>query len=128
MSFLDRVRDILKTKHADLRYTEEEGTIVVHAQTPSGFDVWISEDLIVGYDAWHEHFDTPEEALKCFAFAFSDRCRLKVTYRGSSPYKWILESLEDGQWVEVSTTGLFFFPFWRARRLEYRQNGSLKGG
>ena len=128
MSVLDKVRDGLKTKHADLRYTEADGTIVVHAPAPNGFDVSISEDLVVGYDGWHEHFDTPEKALECFAFGFSDRCRLKVTYRGKFAYKWTLESLEDGQWVEDGTTGLLFFPFWRRPRVEYRQNGLPKGG
>ena len=128
MNVLDRVRDSLKTKYADLRYTEADGTIVVHAPVPNGFDVSISEDLIVGYDGWHEHFDTPEKALECFAFGFSDRCCLKVTYRGTFASKWTLESLVDGQWVEDSTTGLLFFPFWRVPRVEYRQNGLLKGG
>ncbi len=52
---------------------------------------------------------------------------MKVTYRGKSAHKWTLESLEDGQWVEDSTTGLLFFPFWRSERIEYRQNGILKG-
>ena len=128
MCVLERVRDSLKTKHADLRYTESAGTIVVHAPVPGGFDVSISEDLVVGYDGWHEHFDTPDKALECFAFGFSDRCRLKVTYRGKFAYRWTLESLEGGQWVEDSTTGLLLFPFWRRPRVEYRQNGLLKGG
>ena len=128
MSVLDRVRDSLNTKHADLRYTEANGVIVVHAPTPNGFDVSISEGLVVGYDGWHEHFETPEKALACFAFGFSDKCRLKVTYRGKFAHKWTLESLENGQWIEDSTTGLLFFPFWRVERIEYRQNGLLKGG
>jgi hypothetical protein len=128
MSVLDKVRDSLRTKQADLRYTEANGTIVVHAPASNGFEVSISEDLIVGYDGWHEHFDTLEKALECFAFGFVDRCRLKVTYRGTFAYKWTLESLKDGQWIEDSTTGLLFFPFWRAPRVEYRQNGLLDGG
>ena len=126
MSVLDRVRDSLRTKHAELRYTEANGTIIVHAPTPNGFDVSISEDLIVGYDGWHEHFDSPDKALECFAFGFSDQCRLKVTYRGKFAYKWTLESLVDGQWVEDSTTGLLFFPFWRSPRVQFRQNGLPK--
>ena len=128
MSVLEKVRDRLRTKHADLRYTEANGTITVHAPVPAGFDVWISEELIVGYDGWHEHFDTPEKALECFAFGFSDQCRLRVSYRGKFAHKWTLESLVGGQWVEDSTTGLLFFPFWRTARVEYLQNGLLKGG
>lgn len=128
MSVLDQVRDNLKANHSSLRCTEAAGTIIVHALTPGGFDVSISEELIVGYNGWHEQFSTPEEALECFAFGFSDRCRLRVHYCGRRAYKWTVESLEDGRWVEGSTTGLIFIPFWRSRRIEYRQNSPLKGG
>lgn len=40
----------------------------------------ITEDLVVGYGGWHEHFHSPEKALECFAFGFSDQCRLKITW------------------------------------------------
>lgn len=123
MSILDQARDFLETKLPALRYTEAGGRIVVPAATPEGFDVWINERLVVGYGGWHEELDTEDEALACFAFAFSGRCRLKVTLRGTFAYRWTLESLEDGRWVEESTTGLLFFPFWRSRRVEYRRNG-----
>ncbi len=128
MNVIEKVRDSLKTKHTDLRYTEKNGTIVVHALSPNGFDVSISEDLTVRFDGWHEHFDSPEEALECFVFGLSDHCRLKITLRGNSPCKWTLESLEEGKWIEDSTTGLLIVPFWRAERIEYRQNNVVKGG
>ena len=127
MNVLDRVRESLRTKHPDLRYTDAHGAITVHAPAPGGFDVAITADLVVAYDGWHEHFDSPEQALECFAFGFSDQCRLKVSYRGKFAYQWTLEALEDGRWVEDGTTGLVFFPFWRPRRIEYRQNGLLQG-
>lgn len=126
MSVLDRVRDYLKTK--ERHYDDADGTIRVHAAAPDGFDVSVSEDLCVGYDGWHERFDTPEQALECFAFGLSGRSRLKVTYRGEFACKWTVESLEGGHWVEGSTTGLLFVPFWRTPRIEYLQNGELKGG
>jgi len=125
MSVLDTIRDRLKTKHPTLRYTESNGSIVVHAPMPGGFEVSINEGLVVGYDGWHEQFDAEDKALDCFAFGFSDQCRLKVTLRGKLAYKWTLESLVDGTWDEESTTGLLFFPFWRAARIEYRQNNLL---
>lgn len=125
---LDQVRDRLKRERTDLRYVEEAGTIVVPASTSNGFDVSISDDLTVGFDGWHEHFDAPEDAVNCFAFAFSGQCRLKVTYRGKCAHKWTLETLVDGEWVEDSTTGLLFFPYWSPPRVEYRYNGCLNGG
>ena len=48
------------------------------------------------------------------------------TMRGKSACTWTLESLVDGQWVADSTTGLLLFPFWRAWRVEYRQNSLVK--
>ncbi len=126
MSILDQVRDSLRTKHANLRFTEAGGTVVVHAPLPTGFDVSISEHLVVSFGGWHEHFDSPEKALECFAFGLSDRSRLRVTYRGTLACKWTLESLRDDRWIQDSTTGLLLIPFWRAPRIEYRQNGVAK--
>lgn len=128
MSILEQVRDWLKTNHADLRYTEKVGVIIVQSPVPNGFDVSITEDLIVGYDGWHEHCDSPERALECFEFGFSDRCRLKVTYRGKLACMWTVERLEEGRWIRGWTTGLLLFPFWRRARVEYRQNGVVKRG
>lgn len=79
-------------------------------------------EWVVSYDSWHEHFDNKEEALGCFGFAFSENCRLKVCLRGNYPYKWTVESLENGTWTEMSTTGLVFFPFWRRKRVVYKQS------
>jgi hypothetical protein len=128
MNVLDQVRKSLKTKHPDLQFTDSGLSIVVHASKPLGFDVGItggSGQWIVSFDGWHEHIPSDEAALKCFAFGFSDHCRLRVSLRGDFAYKWTMESLEGGQWVEDSTTGLLLFPFWRAGRTEYRGNGLI---
>ncbi len=126
MNLLDQVRDRLNAHHPYLRFTEREGVLTVHAVGPKGFEVSIAENLTVSCGGWHEHFATADEALNCFAFILSGPCRLKVTYRGIFACKWILETLVDDRWGEASTTGLFLFPFWRKRRIEYFQNG--KGG
>ena len=76
----------------------------------------------MGFDGWHEHFDTEEEALNCFEFGLSGNCRLKVVYRGSFAHRWTLESKTDSGWREDSTTGLLVFPFWRRRRAVYLTN------
>jgi hypothetical protein len=127
MTVLDKVRDRLNTKHPELRYTEARGAITVHAPVPAGFSVWITDGLTVGHDGWHEQFDAEDKALACFAFGFSDQCPLKVTLRGAFAHRWTLESLHDGKWLQDSTTGLLLFPFWRRARVEYRQNGLVKG-
>jgi hypothetical protein len=128
MSLLDTIRLELQKKHPDLRFTEENGMLSVDAPVPGGFGVWVTDSLIVGYDGWHKHCQTEDESLAYFASGFSDQCRLKVSFRGSSPHMWTLQTLQDGRWVKHSTTGLPFFPFWRTKRIEYRQNALLKGG
>ena len=120
----------LQKRHPELRYVAEGRSLTVSAPTPNGFDVTLIENdgvYIVAYDGWHEHFESQEEALRCFGSAFSDDFRLRVTLRGDYPYKWTLEHKKDGAWTEWSTTGLFLFPFWRRRRVQYRQNHLNRG-
>lgn len=121
-SVLDQVRDRLRDRHPGVRFTDAGGRIIVHPSNANGFDVTIDAGLTVAFDGWHEQFTSPTDALNCFAFGLSDRCRLKVTLRGLLAHKWTVESLDGGRWVEHSTTGLLFYPFWRAPRVEYRQN------
>ena len=125
MTAIDEIREKLAAKHPELSYEVEDHRICVSAPTPNGFDVSLTEgdgQYVVAFDAWHEHFDSKQTALNCFASGFSDLYRLKVSLRGDYPYKWTLEYLDDGTWTEVSTTGLIFFPFWRKRRVEYLSN------
>jgi hypothetical protein len=65
--------------------------------------------------------------LNCFAFGLSDQCRLKVCLRGGFAYNWTVESKENGNWVEDSTTGLFLFPFWKRKHVCYLRNNLISG-
>jgi hypothetical protein len=117
--------------HPNLRVVETATTIEVPAPSEHGFSVSLHASAFsytVHFEGWHEHFDSPEEALRCFAFAFSGRCRLAISYRGTTPVKWVLEQLRDGQWHAESETGLLLVPFWRRVRVEHRQNSSLALG
>jgi len=110
-------------KHPDLKWEFDGSTISV---TPdNGFTVWLTESeqcCTVGYNGWHEEFSDKSEALNCFAFGLSEKCRLKVFTKGGIEYKWVMEALEDGRWVSYSTTALIFFPYWRKARISYLQN------
>jgi hypothetical protein len=55
----------------------------------------------------------------------SDRCRLRVHYRGSFAYRWAVEERMAEGWREDSVTELLLFPFWRRPRVEYRQNAFM---
>jgi hypothetical protein len=99
--------------------------VEIDAPSSDGFAVCLRaapNDYVVHFEGWHEHFSSADEALECIAFAYSGKCRLAITYRGRTPVKWVLESLEDDNWVADSEVGHFLIPFWRRPRVVYRQN------
>jgi hypothetical protein len=127
MSAVERITERLRC-HPELACRVSGGTITVEPPTSNGFPVSLTEgagEWVVAFGGWHEHFTSEEEALSCFAFGLSDRCRLRVHYRGSFPYRWSVEERTEEGWREESTTSLLFFPFWRRERIEYRQNAVI---
>jgi hypothetical protein len=113
-------------KYPEAEVTRSEGSISIRPLGDAGFTV----ELLVGTDGytvlfdggWHEEFDTEEEALNCVGFGLSSTCRLAVTYRGSTPSRWAVQSRQEGDWKTDSVTGLLIFPFWRRPRVVYKQN------
>jgi|SRR5215471_16175414 len=117
-------------KHPDVRYQSGRDFVSIPPQDPDGFTVRIDIDrsgFTVGFDGWHEHFDSAEDALECFARGLSDACRLEVEFRGRIETKWIDQSLEDGCWVSDSEVGLIFIPFWLRKKIVHRQNHLIQG-
>lgn len=130
MTAIEEIRARFERKHPILNFVVQGNSLTVPAFHENGFDVILLEsdrDWMVSYDGWHEHFDNKEDALGCFGFAFSEKCRLKVFLCGDSPYKWTVETIENGNWTEMSTTGLIPFTFWRRKKVVYKQN-SLPNG
>lgn len=102
-----------------------ETNISVTCQNPDSFEVSIFSDgnaFQVSFDGWHEHFNEENDALNCFAFGLSKECRLKVVTRGQMDCSWTVQSQENGNWVDDSTTGLILVPFWRPALVKYLQN------
>jgi len=125
MSVVQTIADRLREHHPSLSTRVEGDTITVEPLDEEGFPVWLREEgdsFVVGFDGWHEHFDSEEDALNCFAFGLSGDCRVKVVYRGSFAHRWTVEFKTDGGWREDSTTGLLVYPFWRRPRAVYRTN------
>lgn len=115
-------------KYPELSYKLEINAVTVESTDRDGFAVWLSvrdAGYTVGFEGWHEEFESEEAALNCFAFGLSDKCRLKIEFRGNFPYRWSVEGSTADGWVTDSTTGLLLFPFWRRRRTVYRQNRVL---
>lgn len=116
-------------KHPQLSVKATATVIEVAAPSDDdGFPVSFhasARDHVVSLGGWHEHFDSLENALDCFDFAFSGRCRVAITYRGWMPVKWVMECLREDQWAADSEVSYFFIPFWLRSRVEYKQNPNL---
>ena len=115
-------------KYPNARAQEGPNSITVLPMDDRGFSVSLhaaGSEFVVSFAGWHEHFSSAEEALNCFAFGLSEECRLKVRKRGDFAYRWTVESQQNGAWVEDSTTGFIFFPFWRRQEVAYLQNRLL---
>jgi hypothetical protein len=127
MNAIDSIKMKL-AKYPGVSYSETLTSIEVRPGNDTGFTVSLyvhNNGATVHFDGWHETFDAEDDALNCFAFGLSEECRLQVVYRGSMPTRRVVESLRDGSWVPDTETGLILFPFWRRKRVVYRQNHLL---
>lgn len=125
MNPIDEIRSRL-SGHEHILLNEQKDFIEAVPSTVDGFSVSLANEGIyftVTYDnGWHERIQSAKDALNCFGFGLSEMCRLKIFLAGSAPSKWTVEYGEGDKWIEDSTTGLFFFPYWRERHTIYRQN------
>ena len=111
------------------RYESDGNSITVLPNNSHGFNVMLTQNSATSYtiffNGWHEDFEDVEETVNVFGLGLSDECRLKEYRRGNFAYKWTVETLDDGEWLEQSTTSLLIFPFWRKREVHYLQNKLL---
>jgi hypothetical protein len=128
MNLIQEIENRL-SKYSGVRYKATTSSITVFQNAPDGFSVGLEVNpgnkYTISFDGWHEDFEDQEEALNVFGLGLSDECRLKEYRRGAFRYKWTLESLEDGEWTEQSTTALLLFPFWKKASVRYLQNKVL---
>ena len=129
MTIIDEIRAKLE-KYPQLEVEYTATSVEVKKPCESGFSVSChvhGDEYVISFDAWHEHQHTAEDAITLFSFGLSDKCRLAVSKRGQVEHKWSLQSLQESGWADYSTTALFFFPFWKKKSIEYRQNNVIKG-
>ena len=118
---MDAIAEVKRRLQAlpGLAFTQTADSIEVAPSNRSGFPVALTVEpkgFTVYFGGWHEHFESAREAVNCFSYGLRGDCRLRISYRGSTPYKWTLEHRREGQWVAESTTGSFLIPFWRRRQ------------
>jgi hypothetical protein len=124
MNVIEEIKTKLQN-YPHAKFESDDNSVSVFPISDDGFTVGLSvnrDSYTVSFDGWHEDFQDKEEALNCFAFGLSSDCRLKEYRRGKVAYKWVVESKENGEWVEDGTTGLFLFPFWMRKEVRYLQN------
>jgi hypothetical protein len=123
-SVIDRARKTLET--LGVTFDADATRIVVVAEEPSGFDVTLRvigpRKFVVSYEGWFQAFDRAEDAYDCFEYGLSDSCGLRITFRGRMPVAWQIEKREYGVWMPGRSVRRRVMPFWRAARIERRQN------
>jgi hypothetical protein len=126
MGLIARVKKKLDEEYPHIKYEIKDNVLTVPSADKNGFEVGVylesKEWVVFGGKAWHEHFSDEEAALNCFGCCLNNKYRLKTYFSGNFEYKGTLERLEDGQWHEIDTIGLLFYPFWRKRTIKYLQN------
>ena len=113
------------SRYPQLRVSEGPTSIEASPAGEGGFPVALfkeSNGFVVHFAGWHERFELPRDAVNCFSYGLLGECRLRVTYRGSVAHRWTLEARRNGRWIEESTTGRFFFRFWRRPRTVVLEN------
>lgn len=122
-------RIIKKLEHfQNISYKIEENILTVFPSNNYGFQVSFvvtKNKYYVYYDVWHSEFKDEDEAISCFAFGLTNKCRLRVNSRGSKDYKWILEYNEEGEWKEHSYTSVFNFKIWNSKNTRYLTNNLI---
>ena len=125
MTIIERAVEVLQG-FPRVSYEVTPGGVSVPARDEDGFSVFLvasGERISIWFDeGWHQEFAGQEQALRCFRQGLSGEVRLRVDSRGDYRHRWTTQVLRDDAWADVSTTGLLFFPFWRAKRTSYLRN------
>lgn len=130
MNPIEEIKEKLN-KYPSAKFESTASSISVLPASAAGFTVRLEVQhgrYTVFFNAWHEEFSDAAEALDWFAFGLSDDCRLKEYRRGKFPYRWIVESNQNGKWIADSETGLLIFPFWKKKEVVYLQNNLITSG
>ena len=139
LAFEQHASEILAS-HPELR-TKWEATktggrrLTIYKQDESGFDVVVDAETYGLYpyagdwhgSAWDLNGNCEELCKGFMGFIRSLLCddsRLKVSYAGSWPYKFVLTYPIEGGF-ESSETGLFFFDYFGKRTTRIFQNRHL---
>jgi hypothetical protein len=123
-SFVARAQRRL-SRYLDLAITVVADGLDIAPADDDGFPIRLRISVgrfTVFMGGWSRTFDREEDALDCLEFGLGETCRLLVEYRGATEVAWTVQSREYGMWQPHHRVSRVFVPFWRASRVEYRQN------
>jgi hypothetical protein len=118
-------------KYPHVKWSRSEFGVTIQPVDGEGFEIELEREgdgYYVRFWGWHEHPESAAEALEWVAFGLSNRCRLAVHYRWSTPVRWVVESSENGEWREANETGPLFLSLlskFGPRRIVRKQNRVL---
>jgi hypothetical protein len=126
----ERIKEAL-ADYPDVIVRIENDYVTIDPVEQSGFPItvsWDGKEYMLGFGGWHNHFPDGDEVLKLVLLALSDRVRLKVVYRGEVVSSWTFEARDGGKWKTYGKEVLGYVPFWKKKRVEYKQNLVIRMG
>ena len=115
---------------------EDHCILNIPKKNDRGFDITVevcADEINLFCEGFHDHYSiegTPDDFANYFVgFLYnllSPVMRISEVCSGGVPYKWILESRQQGEWISDSITGLIFYNYFGKRSKRIYQNESLK--
>jgi hypothetical protein len=116
-------------RHGQARYEEGQGFLRVFPLDDAGFEVAFHEGErpVVTFGRCRRRFPGEDLALVYFALALSNAARLEISACGGSEHRWTFQRRLGEEWIACFATRRLLVPFWRERRVSYRQNHFIRG-
>lgn len=133
MNIVTAIREVKKiaSKNSNIELIENDNYVAVKSKIKNGFDMLLNfenNQYNIYFASWHRTFpkDKAKDSVEMFMFGLSNKCRLKVTSRGETDYKWCLEYIENDEWKELSTTKNTtpITKFWQKNTIRYLSNAT----
>jgi hypothetical protein len=125
---LDEILKILQ-QYPQAKYECGDNFVRIPPCSTEGFEVAVEQvwenHFMVSLGRWRQDFYTAQEAVECFLFGLTNRCRLKVESKNSVPFRWTVEQWSDPSWSERSTCATWSYRFLTPPTTAYYQNDLL---
>ena len=114
---------------------EDHCILDIPKKSDAGFDITVEvfpDQIVISADGPHYHLnnyqsvdETVMAALGLVRDMLSNGMRVIEYTRNGKPFKWELQSFQNGRWVNEETTGMLSFNFWGKKGSRIFQNDVL---